>query len=245
MGTSEEQPSTSAIGHLLDEISYEGNAKKYRGGGLGLENVLTTEVFSALDFLPRQAFLGEVLHSCHGADAHRLAVASAVEVATLDILPGDIRPVLDDGHDAPWQIQPDVLIESAESICLVEAKRIRRSYFQQQQIARTTQTILHLATGRPGFVLFVLGDPPPVRVAKMDRIDFAEALEVGLGQQGIHWSASRTRRVINEYIAWTTWEEISRRVSDAAGSYPSADPAVNASISRLALSIASSVARHG
>ena len=38
----------SAIGRLLDEISWEGNARKYRGGGLGRENVLTVEVFSAL-----------------------------------------------------------------------------------------------------------------------------------------------------------------------------------------------------
>ena len=51
----------SAIDRLLDELSWEGNARKYRGGGRGLENVLTAEVFQALDFLPRDAFLGAVL----------------------------------------------------------------------------------------------------------------------------------------------------------------------------------------
>ena len=47
-----------AVRCLLDELSWEGNAWKYREGGLGLENVLTAEVFQALDFLPREAFLG-------------------------------------------------------------------------------------------------------------------------------------------------------------------------------------------
>ena len=51
----------SAVRRLLDELSWEGNARRYRDGGLGLENVVTTEVFQALDFLPRQAFLGRVL----------------------------------------------------------------------------------------------------------------------------------------------------------------------------------------
>lgn len=32
-------------------------ACKYHDGGLGLENVITTEAFQGLDFLPRQAFL--------------------------------------------------------------------------------------------------------------------------------------------------------------------------------------------
>src|SRR4051794_13893034 len=57
----------SAVRRLLDELSYEGNASKYHDGGLGLENVITTEVFQALDFLPRQAFLGRVLAGPSGA----------------------------------------------------------------------------------------------------------------------------------------------------------------------------------
>ena len=42
--------SPSAMGRLLEEISWEGNARKYRHGGRGLENVLTAEFFLALDF---------------------------------------------------------------------------------------------------------------------------------------------------------------------------------------------------
>lgn len=44
------------IGRLLHEISWEGNARPYREGGRGRENVLTAEVFLVLDFLPAQLF---------------------------------------------------------------------------------------------------------------------------------------------------------------------------------------------
>jgi len=47
----------SFVGRLLEEISYEGKkVRVYRDGGLGRENVLTTEVFQALDFMPRTLF---------------------------------------------------------------------------------------------------------------------------------------------------------------------------------------------
>ncbi|MBD2648195.1 hypothetical protein H6G92_18560, partial [Nostoc foliaceum FACHB-393] len=43
------------IGRLLQELSWVGSTiKEYRDGGRGFENVLTAEVFLALDFLPRQ-----------------------------------------------------------------------------------------------------------------------------------------------------------------------------------------------
>ena len=57
-----EEASTNAslIGRFLDEISWEGNrVRLYRRGGLGTENLLTTDVLSPLSYLPRQHFLGE------------------------------------------------------------------------------------------------------------------------------------------------------------------------------------------
>jgi hypothetical protein len=48
----------SFIGRLLEEISWQGaQIKGYRGGGVGFENVLTIEIFQALDFLPPLSFL--------------------------------------------------------------------------------------------------------------------------------------------------------------------------------------------
>ncbi|HEV8555564.1 MAG TPA: hypothetical protein VGR06_04100 [Actinophytocola sp.] len=57
------------VGRLLEELSWEGpRVRQYRFGGRGLENVLTAEVLTALDFLPRRGFLGAVLAAAHGAD---------------------------------------------------------------------------------------------------------------------------------------------------------------------------------
>jgi len=91
-----------AVRRLLDELSWESNARKYRGGGLGLENVLTTEVFQALDFLPRGAFLGAVLRAATGADAARGQAAAEVEQAVVDLVPDDlVEP------DLSLRVQPD------------------------------------------------------------------------------------------------------------------------------------------
>ena len=52
----------SVIGRLLEELSWVGHTiKSYREGGRGFENVLTAEVFQALDFLPRSNFLGKII----------------------------------------------------------------------------------------------------------------------------------------------------------------------------------------
>jgi len=131
----------SAIGRLLEEISWEGNARKYRGGGIGKENVLTTEVFSALDFLPRAAFLGAVLATASGASRARAALIDQIEAATVEVLSGDTRPSLPNGKPATWTIQPDGLITTPTALCFIEAKRLRSASFQPRQIARTAITI--------------------------------------------------------------------------------------------------------
>ena len=72
----------SALGRLLAEISWEGESvRRYRDGGIGLENVLTAEVLLALDFLPRTAFLDNLLKSAHGAEVARASLLAEVEDA--------------------------------------------------------------------------------------------------------------------------------------------------------------------
>lgn len=77
------------LGRLLQEISWEGNARHYRQGGRGLENVLTAEVFQALDFLPRTEFFGRALKSAVGAGGAIQRLSSEIEGAKLSLLPGD------------------------------------------------------------------------------------------------------------------------------------------------------------
>ena len=67
--------------------SWEGNARRYRGGGRGKENVLTAEVFYPLHFLPRAVFLGEIIAAAHGANRARARVIAEVEAATFSPFP--------------------------------------------------------------------------------------------------------------------------------------------------------------
>lgn len=84
-------PMSSHIRQLLDEISWEGNARKYRDGGIGLENVVTTEVFQALDLLPRQPFLAPVLRGLQGGSPGQSStMAEEAEALTVSTLPGDL-----------------------------------------------------------------------------------------------------------------------------------------------------------
>jgi len=53
---------------------------------------LTAEVVQALDFLPRAAFMGEILRAAHGAAAARATAAAEVELATVPIvIPHSVR----------------------------------------------------------------------------------------------------------------------------------------------------------
>ena len=88
-------------------------------------------MFYPLDFLPQSEFLGQILASAHGADAARQSVIEEVEEATVSFLPGDV-PLA----NSMIRVQPDVLLTSASTYTFVEAKRIRRSSFQTDQLAR-------------------------------------------------------------------------------------------------------------
>jgi len=82
----------SVLGRLLQELSWAGaSIRRYRNGGLGYENVLVAEVFTALDFLPRMDFLGKVLIGAHGADSSRSQFAREAEHTDLVFLPPEIK----------------------------------------------------------------------------------------------------------------------------------------------------------
>lgn len=230
------------MGRLLDEISWEGNARKYRGGGRGRENVLTTEVFSALDFLPRTAFLGAVLGAAVGADNARAALIEDIEMASVEVLSGDLRPTLPSGEHAAWTIQPDGLIGSEECVCLVEVKRLRSTSFQQRQIARTALTVVDLAKKRTAFALLVLPEEPPVRVAKHGRMRIPDALRLGLDDSV--WTEDEIEEVSSEHFTWITWRSLGETVRTAADRFISSDPSIDGSVRRLAEEVQHALARH-
>lgn len=229
----------SAIGRLLDEISWEGNARKYRGGGLGRENVLTVEVFSALDFLPRAHFLGRILLAARGAEVARGHLIRDIDAANIDLLPGDLRPTLPSGQPAEWTVQPDATISTTNSLCLVEAKRLKPSSFQPQQLARLAAAIADLNGSQSAFCLLVLRKDPPVNVKGYGYLTLAEALMLGDRNVG-----KPDTRLIDKQFAVITWDEIQRIVADQVQRFANVDASVESSIGRLAREVIQSVARH-
>jgi hypothetical protein len=230
---------TSAIRRLLDEISWEGNASKYRDGGLGKENVLTAEVLQALDFLPRDAFLGQALREAHGADLARTHVAADAEDLVFEVLPGDLEL-----PDLSIRAQPDALLHSEDSFVFVEAKRLRTSAFQEEQLARELLLTAHHAAGRQPLLLLVLGAPPPVPVRGHGRLDIADAVRLGYRliseRLGKDWPICDPRAT----VAYVTWTDIASMAISVAETYEIDDDSALRAIRRIATSVGDAVAAH-
>lgn len=139
----------SVLGRLLQELSWVGaQIRDFHDGGLGFENVLTAEALTALDFLPRTDFLGAVLEAAHGAAAARTKAVAEIEQAEVTLFPEQLvlRP------NAPTNqklvVQPDGSVISTGSYVMIEAKRIRASTFQPEQLAREYVALMREAQGR-------------------------------------------------------------------------------------------------
>ena len=171
----------STLGRLLQELSWVGsNIRAYRNGGLGFENVLTAEVLTVLDYLPRRAFLGAVIAGAVGAAEARRTVLEEIEQAELTLLPEELTLTRSDSKTVV--VQPDGTLVSPSSYVLIEAKRIRRSSFQPEQLAREYAGAMQEAQGRTPLLLLILGGPPPVSVAGAGRLSIEDAVKRHFGE---------------------------------------------------------------
>lgn len=228
---------TSVIRQLLDEISWEGNATKYRGGGMGKENVLTAEVFQALDFLPRSQFLGLVLEDVQERSSGSPQLSTHVEQMTVSVLPGDLR-----AEEFNLRVQPDVLLTSEVDFVVVEAKAIRRASFQVEQLAREVLVTQRHAQGRHAVLLLVLGTPPPVLVKGVGRLSIEGAVESGMQR-----IAARVPSIpaTDVEVLWTTWNSIADRVEMEVAAFLNPDPSVIASVHRIGQGLTAAIRSHG
>lgn len=234
------------LGRLLAELSWEGSKiTSYRQGGRGYENVLTTEVLQALDFLPRTAFLGAILRAAHGGcplTADRLS--TEIEDASILVLPGNM--ILDGENLPKINVQPDAIIASPSVYFVVEAKRIRSSSFQPLQLAREFLLAHRHAEGRKPQLLLILSSPTPVVVQGKGRMAIHDAIVAGLPRtlspsaDFAYWA-----NLIGETVAWITWREIAAAVRDAVPEASTGVPSVDASIKRIANALLASVEWHG
>jgi hypothetical protein len=79
----------------------------YRHGDRSRENVLTAEVLTALDYLPRNRFLGAALAAAHGDRTATAQAAHDAEVFTIEFLPEVVLNPQAVGKAAQVMVQPD------------------------------------------------------------------------------------------------------------------------------------------
>lgn len=225
---------SSPIGRLLEEISWEGRTvRAYRDGGRGRENVLTTEALMLLDFLPRHEFLGSIVRSARGADAVRLRLVEEIETAEVTLLPE--QTFLASGP----VVQPDAAIETPEVYALVEAKRIRTSSFQAPQLSREWEAARQAVGDRQPLLFLILGSPPPLAVKGNGRMDIPDAITLHLSPE----ADVPSREVIEQHVAWTTWDDIQRIVAEA-GERVTGDDSTSSTVRRLSAALVRSIDWH-
>ena len=132
---------------------------------------VVTEVFAALDLLPRAAFLGSVLRSAYGGDEARAAAAAGAEEARVDVLPGG-----PDLYPGGPNIQPDAMLDMPGATVLVEARRIRAGAFQPEQLTSGYLCLLRDFSRPTRLLLLILPMPPPILVRGHGRLSINDAI---------------------------------------------------------------------
>ena len=241
----------SVLGRLLEELSWVGSTiNSYREGGRGFENVLTAEVFQALDFLPRNSFLGKIVDASRGAKSSREIFIKEIEQAEFSLLPGNhyLAPS-GDRHQTKLPVQPDGLIETKNIYLVLEAKRIRRSSFQPEQLAREFVLALRESGPKKPLLYLILGAEPPVSINKNGKKNIKEAIEMYLEpvlKRAERHSFTKEYAIskIDHVVCWTTWDEIQRIVEESAKYLEIENASIKNSIRRVAQSISNSIEWH-
>jgi hypothetical protein len=237
----------STVGRLLEEISWE-KASHYRNGGRGRENVLTAEFLLGMDFLPRNVFLGGLLRAAHGADQARFALAAEAEETSLQFLPGDLRVAPARPDQRHFIVQPDAVLTSTSTVAVLEAKRIRPSSFQPEQLARL-YVALKANAGERTPLLLLLGAEPPVHLRGLGRMSIHNAIAVHIDSvlerggylPGMH---DELMHGIDDVVCWINWHDAAATIRREAESYSTADTSATAAVRRLAEATLSAIERH-
>jgi len=250
-----DEPS-SLLANLLGGISWEGRKvnKKYRNGGRGIEEVLTTEVLLGLEFLPRWPFINNVIESVSREGASSVPFLTAQEIQSLRFLskPSGRHALKPDAptHQAAIDVQFDALAETDQSRIFIEAKKIGRSSFQEEQMSRTLIIALRESGRLKPRVLFILGSAPTVHVKNVGRVGVKEGILARLEDvyhktEYLDFPISYAKDAINECVAWITWDEIAQSVRTTMLEYENADSSTYSSVDRIASFIQDSVRWHG
>ena len=145
-------------------------------------------------------------------------------------------------------VQPDALVTSKSTFCLVEAKRIRRSSFQPAQLARELVLTMRDAGERKPLLLLILGHEPPVPVQGHGRLAIRDAIAAPLPEvlaraRNHQLTVEGCLAALDETVAWTTWASLRAVVAEQAEIY-TGDASTKGTIRRLAHSVLEAIDRH-
>jgi hypothetical protein len=249
-----ESASKSQIASLLSGISWEGKkvTKKYRQGGRGVEEVLTTEVLLGLGFLPRKPFFENLVkHFMYNGSGGPFLTSNEVESFDFCPIPSGRHALKPDAetHQAAIDVQFDAMAQTCNSRIFIEAKRIGTSSFQEEQLARTFLIALRESDDLVPRVLLLLGSPPPVKIKKVGRVDVKEGILARLGEvyektDYLDLSLEEAESRIDECVAWITWNEIKKSIERSMQQYENPDPSTYAAVKRVAEFVKNSIEWH-
>jgi hypothetical protein len=184
------------------------------------------------------------LRCAHGAEHNRIHVAEEIEDGEITLLPDQIEL-----GRSQVVVQPDATIVTQRSYVLVEAKRIRSSSFQTEQLAREFVALMRDCGSKVPLLLVLLGAAPPVRVKGLGWFDLSEAVATNLA--GV---VSRTPELaiapddlvgqIPEVVAWITWGEVRDIVTRQLGRYSQAPDGLAGTVRRLVASVVTAIEWH-
>jgi hypothetical protein len=208
-------------------------------------------VFQALDFVPRKHFLGAVIESVNGLEeACKKQLSDLVENAHIRILSHEyyLCPSRKAYQDKV-AVQPDVLIETLNTLVLVEAKRIRPSSFQREQLARELVVLAQQCGEKTPILLLVLGEAPPVKVERVGRVGVSEAVRARLRgvfdrTENVIQSWERIDAMVDGAIGWVTWRGIAETIKAQLTTFHVGCPSTEAATRRVADTLTNAVARH-
>ena len=240
------------IGRILSEVSWTGkNVKGYRDGGAGYENVLTAEVFQLLDFLPRSVFLNKVLQNVNMLNGNKYKISTDnSEKMNLDILPGNYYlKEKYNSHQTGMPVQPDGILESDELYIMLEAKRIKSSSFQPQQLAKEFYLMTREMQDKKPLLLIVLGKKPPVLIKGKGRRAIADdiLLEIDSISQKANYhplTNDQIESLVKDSVGWITWDEVLKICKEQLTLIDSDNSTYTNSIKRMVQELDKVVKRH-
>ena len=149
-------------------------------------------------------------------------------------------------------MQPDAVITTPHCYALVEAKRIRTSSFQPEQLAREyllTMREAEKADADAPLLLLILGKEPPVHVQGSGRLAPEDSIRQHLASVRERSEPDDSKldalvERIPEVVAWVTWSEVKLAVERATAAFSGTD-SVSACVRRLASAVTQAIDWHG